>query len=176
MSDRNFLRLIQKAITDVMDDTGNQPANKQTGSPIIKSFIEEEQIAVEVVYKPDEKDAHGEWMSEETIRKGYESFERNEVAPNLFHLVDTDRFEFGDSNILEEDTTYEVAGEAKTLKKGTWIMETHYTDKELWELKKSGELGGLSLGGYGLRNEETGEITNLRFSEEEYLQTLEGDE
>lgn len=174
MSDRNFLLRIQKAIQSTFES--EPKVSEPEGKTIIKEFNVEEQKAVEVVYKPDTKDAHGEWMSAETIAKGKESFDSNAVTPNLFHLVETDRFAITKNWLLEEDTDFEVEGETKTLVKGTWLAETHYTDASLWELKKSKELGGLSLGGYGDRNAETGEITNLCFSKEEYLQIHAEDE
>ena len=168
MSDRAFLRRIQKAMQGVLgDSTKDEPKVN-----IIKSVNVEEQKTVEVVYKPDDRDVHDQWMTEETIAQGEESFRGNEVTPNLYHIMDTDQFEVTKSWVLPEDTTYEIADSefpSKTLKKGTWVAEVHYKDSSLWELKKSKELGGLSLGGYGDVNEETGEITNLSFSAEDYL-------
>lgn len=166
--DHDFLRKIQKAIQNV---TGTEPEvvpKKEPEAKVIKSVQVEEQKAVEIIYKPDEKDVHGEWMSEETIIKGEQSFQDNEVVANLFHLMETDQFEITKSWVLEEDTDFDQSGEVKSLKKGTWLAETHYSDPTLWELKKSGEIGGLSLGGYGDVDAETGEITNLCFSAEEY--------
>ncbi|CAH9011642.1 putative hyphothetical protein [Vibrio phage 424E50-1] len=176
MSDRNFLQRIQKAIQSTLEGGSKSEQPEEAVNTVIKQLNVEEQKAVEIVYKPDEKDAHGEWMSAETIAKGRESYHNNVVVPNLFHLVETDRFEITKSWLLEEDTDFEVDGETKTLLKGTWLAETHYTDTALWELKKSKELGGLSLGGYGDRCSETGEITNLCFSAEEYLQIHKEDE
>lgn len=171
MSDDNFLLRLQKALNSILpsqpteiDDT---PVIEK--SQVLKSINVEEQKAIEVVYKPDCKDAHEEWMSASTIEKGEASFRNNEVSSNLFHLVETDRFSITKSWLLDKDTDFQVDTNTKTLSKGTWLAEVHYSDNALWELKKSNELGGLSLGGYGDVNKETGEITNLCFSEDEYL-------
>lgn len=173
MSDDNFLLRLQKSLNAIFPVNNNTPEIEK--SQVIKALNVEEQKAVEVVYKPDCKDAHNEWMSAETIAKGEKSFRNNEVLANLFHLVETDRFSITKSWLLEEDTDFEVEGNTKTLLKGTWLAEVYYSDSSLWELKKSNQLGGLSLGGYGDVNESTGEITNLCFSEDEYLAIHKGD-
>jgi len=129
---------------------------------------EEERISIEVVYEPDVKDQHGNWMSAEEIRKGYESFcsnlEAGVVEPNLFHYQNTDLFEIQKTWINEEmDVT--VHGSEEVVKAGTWLVKIHYKDDRLWELKKSGDIIGVSMFGYGLINEDTGEITELTFEE-----------
>ena len=59
---------------------------------IIKSqeVVDEEMVSYEVVYEPLVKDAHGQWMSLETVEKACEDFnsnlEKGVVQPNLFHL------------------------------------------------------------------------------------------
>lgn len=156
---------------------------KSKKSTVIKELNEEQRKCIEIVYAPMAKDAHGEWASASTIKEAEASYQRNEVVPNLFHVVSTDRFELTKSWILEEDTTYSDTGIEVT--KGTWMIETHFIDDDLWSLKKigmdpdlsmkekidRGGLGGVSLGGYGRVNTETGEITNLLFSKEEFIAT-----
>ena len=63
-------------------------SEKTTPDEVIKS---EEMVSYEVVYEPNTKDAHGEWMSTETVAKACEDFnnylEAGVVQPNLFlHL------------------------------------------------------------------------------------------
>jgi len=52
--------------------------------------VDEEMVSYEVIYEPFIKDAHGEWMSDKTIEKAMENFNKNlekgVVQPNLFHL------------------------------------------------------------------------------------------
>lgn len=145
---------------------------------VAKALDEEKKETVEVIYKPStkdedgvflkgEKDAHDEWMTEEEIEKAKDNFnenlEKGTVHPNLFHFKNTDKF-----SIVETWTT-KVEGyygeDKKLLPKGTWLARIKFEDDDLWEMKKSGELGGLSYGGFANVNPETGEITNLVFDD-----------
>jgi len=135
-----------------------------------KEELVEEKISIEVVYEPDTKDEHGEWMSAETIRKGCENFNKNLeagiVQPNLFHLKNTDKFEIVKSWIHEElDVTVDATGEP--VKAGTWLAKIHYKDDNLWKLKKEGVIMGVSIFGKGRIDKDTGEITDLTFDGEE---------
>lgn len=151
---------------------------------VIKSYNESEEgvslenneelrKCLEVVCEPYKRDAHQNWYTADTIKKGYESYEKNKdnIPANLFHLVDTDSFTVDETFILEEDTYYEAIDD--TLVKGTWMAWTHYPDDELWELKKSGELGGLSPACLGKVDKNTGEITHLAFTKEDFYAQLE---
>lgn len=134
-----------------------------------KEDKEEEMISYEVVYEPNVKDAHNQWMSEDTIRKGCENFNKNLadgiVKPNLFHMKDTDKFQIVKTWINEElDVT--VQGTDEPIKKGSWVAMIKYTDKDLWELRKANIVQGVSIGCLGSVDEETGEITNLSFDGE----------
>ena len=69
--------------------------------------LDEEMVSYEVIYEPFTKDAHGEWMSDKTIEKAMENFNKNLekgiVQPNLFHLKDTHHMEvagFAGGNIF----------------------------------------------------------------------------
>ena len=152
----SIVEVIEKAFGDV---SGEQQTE----------VLKEEMVSYEVVYEPNVKDAHGEWMSEKTIQKACENFNKNLkagiVRPNLFHIKDTDLFTIEDTWIQKElDVVVEATGEI--IKAGTWVAKVKYNDPVLWELKKSGVIGGVSIGGRGVINPETGEITNVTFDEE----------
>ncbi len=55
---------------------------KSTSHPVvsIQKDADEQMISYEVIYEPDAKDAHGEWMSAETIAKAKESFDKANEA------------------------------------------------------------------------------------------------
>lgn len=134
-----------------------------------QEVVNEEMVSYEVIYEPNVKDAHGEWMTPETIEKACENFNQNLEAgivhPNLFHLKDTETFTIESTWVQKElDVLVEQTGEV--IKAGTWIAKIKYNDPALWELKKSGVVGGLSIGGSGFVNQKTGEITNVNFDEE----------
>lgn len=132
--------------------------------------VNEEMVSYEVVYEPNVKDAHGQWMSLETVEKGCENFNANlnkgVVQPNLFHLQNTDAFSIEDTWIQKEFDV-KVVQTDEVIKAGTWVAKIKYHDKELWELKKAGVIGGVSIGGSGYVNQETGEITDLTFNDDE---------
>jgi len=129
---------------------------------------EEQMISYEVVYEPDTKDAQNQWMSKETLEKACENFNENlkrgVVKSNLFHVKETDLFTIEDTWIQKEFDVV-VDGTDQPIKAGTWIAKLQFNDPGLWQLKKSGVLGGVSLGGRGYVNEETGEITDLTFDD-----------
>jgi hypothetical protein len=137
---------------------------------IIKSKDKEEMISYEVVYEPDTKDAHDQWMSVDTVRKACDNFNKNleagTVVPNLFHLKETDMFTIEKSWIQEEfDVTVTETGEP--IKANTWVVKVKYNDPDLWELKKAGVIQGVSIGARGILDAETGELTDITFDGDE---------
>jgi hypothetical protein len=56
-----------------------------------------------------------------------------------------------------------VVDTGELIKAGSWVAKLKYHSKDLWELKKANVVGGVSIGGTGQINKETGEITNVSF-------------
>lgn len=131
--------------------------------------LDEEMVSYEVIYEPFTKDAHGEWMSDKTIEKAMENFNKNlekgVVQSNLFHLKDTEAFTI-ESTWIQKELDVKVIQTDEIIKAGTWVAKIKYNDPQLWELKKSGVIGGVSIGATGVINQETGEITNVKFDGE----------
>lgn len=130
-----------------IDEKEAEPT-KVTFTSLKKSFHDDEQmIATDVVYAPFELDAHGEWMSDTTIKKACDSFnslwDDGKISMNLFHIKNTDQIKLLKSYVLDEDTAY---GD-QVIKKGTWVAEYKFLDENLWKLKKAGVIGGLSICG-----------------------------
>lgn len=137
---------------------------------ILEDDKKEEMVSYEVIYEPDVVDSHGHWASKETLEKACENFNKHlknkTVGANLFHLTETDKFSVEDTWIHKElDVT--VDGTGQPIKAGSWICKLQYNDPDLWELKKAGCLGGVSMGARANINEETGELTNITFDEDE---------
>lgn len=126
----------------------------------------EEMVSYEVVYEPNTLDAHNQWMSEEEVEKACENFNKNlkagVVKSNLLHVKDTEDFTI-ESTWIHKELDVVVDGTGQPIKAGTWIAKLRFHNEDLWALKKAGVLGGVSFGGKGYVNEETGEITNLTF-------------
>ena len=146
--------------------------NESEEGVLLESVVEERRC-LEVVMEPMKRDAHDQWYTPETIAKGYASYERNKenIPSNLFHITKTNTFEIESTFLLEEDTYYESIDD--TLVKGTWMAWSKYTDDDVWELKKSKKLGGLSPACLGSVDKDTGEITNLAFTKEEFFANQE---
>lgn len=132
-------------------------------------LVDEEMVSYEVIYEPFTKDAHGEWMSDKTIEKAMENFNKNlqagVVQPNLFHLKDTEAFTI-ESTWIQKELDVQVVQTGEVIKAGTWVAKIKYNDADLWQLKKTGIVGGVSIGATGVINQETGEITNVKFDGE----------
>ena len=128
--------------------------------------LDEEMVSYEVIYEPFTKDAHGEWMSDKTIEKAMENFNKNLekgiVQPNLFHLKNTEAFTI-ESTWIQKELDVKVIQTDEIIKAGTWVAKIRYNDADLWQLKKSGVVGGVSISGMGTVNQTTGEITNVKF-------------
>lgn len=142
----------------------------KTSDEQVVEEVNEEMVSYEVVYEPLVKDAHGEWMSEETIAEACDNFNQNlekgVVNANLFHLKETDAFTI-ESTWVQKEFDVKVIQTGEVIKAGTWVAKLKYNDETLWDLKKQGILGGVSIGGRGVVNQKTGEITNVTFDGED---------
>jgi hypothetical protein len=142
---------------------------KAVGSTVKEQHPEvlnEEMVSYEVIYEPFVKDAHGEWMSDKTIEKAMENFNKNLekgiVQPNLFHLKNTEAFSI-ESTWIQKELDVKVIQTDEIIKAGTWVAKIKYNDQNLWNLKKANVIGGVSIGATGVVNKDTGEITKVKF-------------
>ena len=158
---------IEKAYKDVLHVGLKKTAIQKNAKPVsVVKDAGEQMISYEVIYEPNTRDAHGEWMSPETIVKGKESFDAARAAglvkENLFHIVETDAFTI-EKTWIQEEFDVVVIGSEQIIKAGTWVAKVKYNDPELWLLKKANAVGGLSIQCSGYTDKETGEITGLDF-------------
>lgn len=116
-------------------------AKKET-TQVAKSVNEELMQATFVVMVPESTDLHGDVTTEQEVRKAMANFNKYSRQPNLFHMAKTDTFEFIESYCSPVDFTL---GD-KLVTKGTWLATIQCLDTGLWELIKSGEINGLSIG------------------------------
>ena len=158
---------IKKASKDVLHvGLAKTAIQKDAKSVSVIKDTDEQMISYEVIYEPNAKDAHGEWMSPETIVKGKENFDAARAAglvkENLFHIAETDAFTI-EKTWIQEEFDVVVIGSEQVIKAGTWVAKVKYNDPELWLLKKANAVGGLSIQCSGFTDEVTGEITGLDF-------------
>jgi hypothetical protein len=110
--------------------------------PITKSTNEELKQVTYVAMLPDSTDLHGDFTSAEEVRKAMESFNRSSMRANLFHMTMTDTFSVVESYLAPTEF---ILGD-NLVKKGTWLMTLQVHDDKLWELVKSGDINGISIG------------------------------
>lgn len=103
----------------------------------------EERIASGIVYEPDTLDAHGDFMTEASIRDmAFYYMEKGKII-GLQHQKDASK----DVVVLESYLTpFEGVLEGRKIKKGTWMMTVRVNNAKIWQMVKSGQLTGFSFG------------------------------
>ncbi len=114
---------------------------KQT-TQVAKAVNDELKQVTFVVMLPDQVDLHGDITTEDEVRKACHNFNKYCNRANLFHLTETNSFDFAESYLAPID--FQLEGHE--VKKGTWLATLQIHDDELWEGVKSGEFNGLSIG------------------------------
>lgn len=107
-----------------------------------KSKNEELKQVTFIAMLPDSVDLHGDFTSSEEVRKACHNFNKSAKRANLFHKVMTDSFEVLESYLAPTDFVLDD----KTVLKGTWLMSLQVKDDDLWELIRSGDVNGISIG------------------------------
>jgi hypothetical protein len=101
-----------------------------------------------IVLAPEEVDAQGDVYSADEIRKSEWQYMTNFRNVGLMHkgLVN------GKVNLVESYIApVDMQIEGSVVKAGTWLMGLNVLDDALWKQVRSGELGGLSIGGFSKR-------------------------
>ena len=115
---------------------------EELGLQITKSTNQELMQATFVVMVPDEVDLHGDITSEEEVRKACHNYNVNCRQANLFHIAKTNSFDIVESYLAPVDMMLDD----KFIKKGTWLCTVQCLDPKLFDLIKSGEINGVSIG------------------------------
>ena len=109
--------------------------------PVAKSLNEELQQVTYVAMKPG-VDLHGDMVDLETVRLAKESFNKSAQRANLFHLTMTDAFEVIESYLIPCGVTLNE----HFVEKGSWLMTLQIHDPDVWEMIKSEDINGISIG------------------------------
>ena len=110
---------------------------------IMKKFDEEERKVLGVVLEPDTFDLHKDIYSIEEVLKAQTNFNKHCMQPNLNHDENTDEIDITKSFIIEVDA---MIGD-QPVKEGSWLMEMHIPDDQMWEDVKKRDFTGFSIGG-----------------------------
>ncbi len=135
--------ILKSYIKDITDDEVNTEDNlPNVKLPITKSVDEELKQVTYVAMIPDHTDLHGDYTSENEVRKAKESFNKSMMRANLFHLVMTDTFDVIESYLAPCDMVLND----QFVKKSTWLMTLQVHDDSLWQMIKDDEITGISIG------------------------------
>lgn len=114
----------------------------------VLKFDNEKRIAYGVVYEPDVPDAHGDYMSAADIETMAHEF----LAEGRVNEIDTEHnLENNGSKVVE---SFIARKGDDTFPEGAWVMGVHIPDDTLWEAVKKGEIGGFSMYGKAMREDE----------------------
>lgn len=143
-------------IDEYLSKTAQQhPSN--TSIELIKQFEEEEMIAIEPLYiNIGKADSHGDGILDEELDKLIDNFNENidNIQGNIHHQFMTDGFKPIKAYRLPM-TVYvgdpSEPTEMAMIEKGQPVVEMQFLNKDYWEKRKSGILGGVSIGAEGKR-------------------------
>ena len=118
---------------------------------ITKSVEQEQRRALFVAMEPDVFDAHDAVTSEVEVEKACNDFNKHCMTANLFHLVETQAVEIQQSFITPVAMTLD---DGREIRKGSWLMWMHWPEGNAdadaqWDMVKSGEINGISIGARG---------------------------
>ena len=110
--------------------------------------VKPEQIVFGEVYKPDEKDTDGNFMSRETIAK---------MAHDFLSKQRNAQISKGHSGAKDKGCVVEIfivrEGDPD-FKAGSWVVGVHVPDVEVWKSIEAGDITGFSIEGQGQLIEE----------------------
>lgn len=109
-----------------------------------------------IVYEPLIEDAHGNFMTEDEIRKAAYWFAKNGDKVDLQHS-----FEPVDGVAVVENyvAPSDMEIEGQPVIKGTWLMTVEVENADVWNKVQKGEVTGFSMGGIGKYSETETDLT-----------------
>lgn len=116
--------------------------NKSISTTKLIKQMNQELMQVTYVAMIPGVDLTGDFTSELDVRLAKESFHKSAQRTNLFHVAMTDSFSVIESYLAPVDMQFEVA----TVTKGSWLITLQINSEELWQMIKSGEINGISIG------------------------------
>jgi len=128
---------------------------KGSGKTVLKQFQEEEMVAIEKLYiHPEDVDGVGDTISLEDTRGMVDSLnkaiEAGTLQHGLFHKHKTDSFSVVKAWVAETDC---IIGETE-IREGQPLIKVQFHNETAWELRKSGEIAGISIGAKATEIEE----------------------
>ncbi len=111
-----------------------------------------------IVYEPMVEDAHGNYMTEDEIRKAAYWFAKHGDEVDLQHSFESaDGLSVVESYVAPSDLTVG----ATPVVKGTWLITVECSNEAVWQAVQKGELTGFSMGGVGKYSEEDVDLDDV---------------
>lgn len=112
---------------------------------VMKKVDEEQRLVLGVVLEPDAFDLHNDIYSIEEVAKACQNFNTFCMQGNVEHIINVgaDSLAITKSFILPVEA---MIGE-QPVKAGSWVMEMKVANDTLWDMVKSGDFTGFSIGG-----------------------------
>lgn len=121
-----------------IEEQGRDPV----GSLQVAKSLDKELMQVTYISMNVGTDLHGDFTSEEEVRKAKESFNKSLQNCYLFHSVPTTSFSVIESYLLPLDGVLN----GHFVQKGTWLVTLQVHDEDLWEQIVDGRINGISIG------------------------------
>ena len=149
-------RVIEKSSKPLWPSLTGEPVEKSDGGdtaftctvPFIKAD-KAKQLVYGIVYEPDEVDAQGDEASAEEIEKAAHDFLANSRVLKMMHKGSAIQAAVVESYVTPED--FELG--KQEVKKGSWVIVAHISDKKIWKAVVDGKLTGFSMAGYARSDE-----------------------
>jgi len=118
----------------------------------IKKVDDEKHLVYCPVYIPNEKDAHEDWATAETVERAAHDF----LAESKTYAIDTNHnMELADGcRVVESAILKGTHAYLPDEKEGTWYVAMEILNKEIWGGVKDGTYKGVSLYGFATRTED----------------------
>ncbi len=112
-----------------------------------------------LVYEPMTEDAHGNYMTEDEIRKAAYWFAKNGDKVDLQHSFESaDGLTVVENYVAPCDMT--IGDSAIT--KGSWVITVECANDDVWQAVQKGKLTGFSMGGFGKYSGEETELDDVK--------------
>lgn len=136
----------------------DQPNDFEKEVRLVTKADDPQKLVYGVVYEPDKEDAHGDFMTAETIEKAAHGFMENYQLIDKQHDFETEAGKVVESYVAPVDLEID----SEKIAKGTWVLVTKATD-DMWESIQKGEFTGYSLAG-SAETETVEKATQDRFN------------
>jgi gas vesicle protein len=109
-----------------------------------------------VVYEPLVEDSHGNFMTEDEIRKAAYWFAKNGDKVDLQHSFE----QVAGVTVVETYVALcDMEIDGQPVIKGTWLMTAEVENADVWDKVQKGEVTGFSMGGVGKYSETETDLT-----------------